>query len=214
MNIFRTNEIPLKRKEQVEVSGCLALYWKAVTIQHNEDYGSAIKNIVLRLGPFHTEMSFLGSIRYLMSGSGLQEVLEIIYADTSVTHMLSGKAISRAMRGHLLLDTALNTLLMMNAYKIDEFNSDAEYDAISVGYKTLINCLQDGTMSVEEVCLSPHIEPVQMKFESLKKSLKNARTSKLWFQYMKQVDILRQFRKAQRTGNWLLHVEALKHLEV
>ena len=52
---------------------------------------------------------------------------------------------------------------MMNAYKIDDFNSDAEYDAIPVGYKTLINCLQNGTMSVEEVSLSPHIEAVKMK---------------------------------------------------
>ena len=46
-------------------------------------------------------MSFLGSTGYLMSGTGLQEVLEIIYADTSVTHMLRGTAISRAMRTSL-----------------------------------------------------------------------------------------------------------------
>ena len=42
-------------------------------------------------------MNYLGSISYLMSGSGLQELLQIMYADTSVIHMLSGKAISRAV---------------------------------------------------------------------------------------------------------------------
>ncbi len=49
------------------------------------------------------QMSFLGSIGHLMAGSGLQELLEIVYAANSVKHMLTGKAISRAIRGHLLV---------------------------------------------------------------------------------------------------------------
>ena len=46
-----------------------------------------------------------------MSGSGLRSVLELVYANDTVTHMLSGKAYDRAIRGHLLVDAALNTLL-------------------------------------------------------------------------------------------------------
>ena len=61
-------------------------------------------------------MSFLGSIGHLMRGSGLQELLEVIYASNSVGHMLSGKAISRAVRGHLLVDAALNTMLVADLY--------------------------------------------------------------------------------------------------
>ncbi|XP_014679227.1 PREDICTED: uncharacterized protein LOC106819081 [Priapulus caudatus] len=49
--------------------------------------GSA--HIVLRLGEFHTEMSYLGRIGHLMAGSGLQEVLELTYASNSVSHMLT-----------------------------------------------------------------------------------------------------------------------------
>lgn len=56
-------------------------------------------------------MSFLGSIGNIMSGSGLRSVLELVYAENTVTHMLSGKAYDRAIRGHLLVDAALNTLL-------------------------------------------------------------------------------------------------------
>ena len=44
-------------------------------------------------------MSFLGSIDHLMAGSGLQELLETVYAGNGVKHMLSGKAVSRAIRG-------------------------------------------------------------------------------------------------------------------
>ena len=47
-----------------------------------------------------------------MAGTGLQELLETIFASNTVTHILSGKAVARAVRDHLLLDTALNTVLM------------------------------------------------------------------------------------------------------
>ena len=54
--------------------------------------------MVLRLGGLHTEMRFLGSIGHLMAGSGLKELLEVVYASNSAIHMLSGKALSRAVR--------------------------------------------------------------------------------------------------------------------
>jgi hypothetical protein len=63
------------------------LYWKALTIITAESNGSDIKGIVLRLGGFHTIVSFLGSIGHLMTGTGLQEVLETVYAGSAVGHM-------------------------------------------------------------------------------------------------------------------------------
>ena len=53
-----------------------------------------------------------------MTGSGLQELLEVVYASNTVNHMLSGKAVSRAVRGHLLVDAALNTMLVAKAYNV------------------------------------------------------------------------------------------------
>ena len=38
--------------------------------------------------------------------------------------------------------------------------------------------------------------------------MQNSRTGALWIQYMKMVDILRKHIKAERTGNWMLHLEA------
>jgi len=35
-----------------------------------------------------------------MSDSGIHELLSVFYAQKAVSHMLSGKAISRALRGH------------------------------------------------------------------------------------------------------------------
>ena len=56
-------------------------------------------------------MSFLGSIGQLMGGSGFEELLEEIYAPNIIHHILSGKAYARAVRGHLLVNTALLTMI-------------------------------------------------------------------------------------------------------
>ena len=59
---------------------------------------------LLRLGGFHTEMSFISSIGHLMVGSGLHELLETIYANNAATHMLTGRAVQSACRGLFLVD--------------------------------------------------------------------------------------------------------------
>ena len=63
------------------------LFWKAFIIVLEEPENSYLKQIVLRLAGFHTLISFLGAIGYLMAGSGLEQVLETIYA--SVEHIFS-----------------------------------------------------------------------------------------------------------------------------
>jgi len=57
-------------------------------------------------------MSFLGSIGYIMGGSGLKEVLFVIFAPNSVGYILSGHAYSRAIRGHTLLQLALAPIIL------------------------------------------------------------------------------------------------------
>ena len=106
------------------------LWWKAICIIKGEPIDSPLHQIILRLGAFHTEMSFLGSIGYLMRGSGLQESLELIYADNVVPHILTGKAISRAVRGHQLVETALNAILLSKACDVPlPTDADREQDA-------------------------------------------------------------------------------------
>ena len=95
-----------------------------------------MKKVVLKLGGFHTEMSFLGAIGHLMAESGLKQVLETIYA--SVEHILSGKAISRAVRAHLRVNAILNGLLLAECLQISSVieDSDIELNSGSVELKT------------------------------------------------------------------------------
>ena len=77
---------------------------------------SELHLLVVRLGGFHAQMSFLGCIGHLMSGSGLQELLEVVYSANTVTHILSGKAVARAIRGHLLVDSALSAMVAAKTF--------------------------------------------------------------------------------------------------
>ena len=60
-------------------------------------------NIVCKFGDFHTMMNFLGSIISMMKGSGLEKVLDTVYGHNTVTHMITGKTVSRALHGHFLI---------------------------------------------------------------------------------------------------------------
>ncbi len=92
------------------------LWLKALTIQESSTADSPVRSIVLRPGGFHTQMSYLGAIGQIMSGAGLHELLETLYASSAVSHILSGKAISRAVRGHFLVVAALHILLIAKVF--------------------------------------------------------------------------------------------------
>ena len=54
-----------------------------------------------------------------MSGSGLQEVLELIFASNGVSHILNGKAVSRALCGNFLVNSAVNTILASMTFQVE-----------------------------------------------------------------------------------------------
>ena len=49
-----------------------------------------------------------------MKGSGIEETLEQVYGPNAVTHMMSGKAITRAPHGLFLIEAALSTKILSN----------------------------------------------------------------------------------------------------
>ena len=54
-------------------------------------------NIVRRLGGFHTLMNFMGSIGYMISGSGLEQFWRREYTENTVPNLMSGKAGDRGL---------------------------------------------------------------------------------------------------------------------
>ena len=55
--------------------------------------------VCIRRG-FNLIMSFLGSIGGLMKGSGLEKAFGVVFAENTVSHMITGMTISRVVGGH------------------------------------------------------------------------------------------------------------------
>ena len=82
------------------------LWWKAYMIIQSLPENDSLRSAVVRLGGFYIQMSFLGSIGHLMKGSGIENVLEVLYSENAISHILSGKAVFRAVRGHFIADAS------------------------------------------------------------------------------------------------------------
>ena len=214
------------------------LYWKALTIIQSQPDGSHLKGMVLRLGGFHMQMSFLGSIGHLMAGSGLQERIEVVFTGNALRHMLTGKAISRAVRGHMLVDVALKTILVAKAYHIplptketnepkrdtastDPENDDVETDQQKQGTVDVTSAITEAndlydramlsTLYVEDVCSAGVLVRIKGKLDDLKQTM-TTRTAMLWLQYLDIVSILQRFIKAERMANWKLHLQTVQDM--
>ena len=212
------------------------LYWKAITIVANELEDSDLKSVIVRLGAFHTQMSFLGCIGKIMEDSGLKELLSTVYAPNTVGQMLSGKAISRAVRGHMLVYDALYTLLLEKTFPFLEDNThkeagldkDDECAPLDVNNNLqadndtsnspkgdfmkvvdLFDQLTTKEISLDKLVNNPDLDRMKLELSNTKVALTECRTAQLWFLYLEMVDLLKRFIAAERTGNWQNHLTTL-----
>ena len=85
-------ELPQKSNKVPVCTFDETLLWKEmqVLLSPRNDLGY----FIIRLRGFH------GYKGYTMSNSGMGDALELIYAENTVLHLLSGKAADRAIREH------------------------------------------------------------------------------------------------------------------
>ena len=155
-----------------------------------------------RLGGLHTTLSFLGSIGKFMAGSGIEELLAEVYAENSVEHMLSGKAVSRSLRGHVLVESSLKDLLF------DLIAEDFDIDVQPL--KEFVEHMEKekDLSSIHSFLKSQVMVDKNSAFEEISIKLEYQRTSKLWLLYLQYISILKKFILAERTSNWQLHLDS------
>ncbi|CAG2218584.1 Kinesin heavy chain,Kinesin-like protein KIN-14Q,Kinesin-like protein KIF18B,Kinesin-like protein KIF3B,Kinesin-like protein KIN-12D,Kinesin-like protein KIN-7I,Chromosome-associated kinesin KIF4,Kinesin-like protein KIN-12B,Kinesin-like protein KIN-12E,Kinesin-like protein 5,Kinesin-II 85 kDa subunit,Kinesin-II 95 kDa subunit,Kinesin-like protein KIF15-A,Kinesin-related protein 3,Kinesin-like protein unc-104,Kinesin-like protein KIF18A,Kinesin-like protein KIN-14P,Kinesin-1 heavy chain,Kinesin-like protei len=73
----------------------------------------------------------------------------------------------------------------------------------------LLDLFLKGDVCLDEI-MSNSLDTIKEKIEQFRQSRSKYKTANLWFQYMDMICILRDFIKAERTGNWTLHLESLK----
>ena len=156
----------------------------------------------MRLGGFHTLMSFMGCIGNTMAGSGLKNVLCQVFAAHSVDKMLTGHAYSRAVRGHLLVQLVLGRIVLEGANVSEEEKREI---------LTMLTKMEELTPDkVEEnASLVSTLTKLQNHLESLKE---NGPTAALWVQYFNMVTLMKKFIDSERRGDWDGHLACVQQM--
>ena len=163
-------------------------------------------------------MSFIGSVGSLMSGSGLVEAMDVNYGPNAVQHMITGKAIVHAIRGHFLVEAALAVNMIRSviptlacksneastsvAVEVDHINTIARfrlnntevgqismmYEGVVQGHHSIKDFLQLAVFKKFDVLLMDH----KTKVCAL------SRTAKLWCMYMEHIKTIKWFIRMDR----------------
>lgn len=174
------------------------LYWKAKEILSSTENSLILDNVFLRLGGFHLLMSFMGSIGYIMAGSGLKEVWETVYAPKSTDKMMTGHSFARALRAHLLTHAALGQLLLDGATISDEDKQEVQ---------SMLQQYNNKTLTATSVKESPIISSIVKKFNTrVQEVASSGKTAMLWIQYFQMVTLMLHYIEAERLGKWELHL--------
>ncbi|GBO02376.1 hypothetical protein AVEN_179539-1 [Araneus ventricosus] len=149
--------------------------------------------MVVRLRGFHLLMPFMGIIGTIMAGSGLKELLTIIYAENSVKKIMNGPAYSRAVRAHVSVPLVLAKLI---------------WESVDLSEVMLENTLNNmDTSVVLNIEENELLRVVSTKFRQALHTLESrGPTTKLWVQYFSMVTLIKQFIEADKMGNWTLHL--------
>ena len=164
-----------------------------------------LDRVIVRIGGFHLLMSYLGSIGHIMAGSGLEELWERVYAKGSVVHMLTGHAFSRAVRAHILTLLALINVLLQNS----EWEAQTNKDHLTKLYQDTVTQIGEAAGMDDNESLRKF---QQFLTQELDQAASKSRTGKLWVQYIQQVLLMLDFIKAERTGNWHLHLHCVQKM--
>ncbi|ELU13149.1 hypothetical protein CAPTEDRAFT_202590 [Capitella teleta] len=173
------------------------LYAKAIEIVASDEI---LQRVMVKLGSFHLLVSFMGSVGYIMGASRLEVLWESVYAPASVVHIMTGHAYAHALRPHLLTSAALFTFMMTEM-------EDKIKESLSALHKAIIG--QKPVDLEYEKVMQTLIEKNQ---QWIKTEEERSRTGRLWLNYMEQVSLIKQFINAERTGDWALHLNSIRHM--
>ena len=93
----------------------------------------------------------------MMSESGLEEVWRQVCAENTVPHLMSGKAYSRALRGYVLVYSALHNFLldeMISSLPLEERSKiESAYDTYCNGECSIPDEIKDSVAKIEKLLL-------------------------------------------------------------
>ena len=192
-----------------------ALYAKATEIKwkHREQF----KDVVLRMGVFHTICIFLSVIGKRFQDAGLRDVIieSGVIVEGSVFGVLEGRTYNRAIRFHELMYEALNRLAWMgfNSW-IDEHHTEKKLlvDGFFKGLKVL--CDKTCEQEFKAAVASPSLGELSQLFCSYMHHIRQGmgKLLQFWMSYVDMVETLLGLLRASQEGDWELHLSSISEI--
>lgn len=190
----------------------LAIYVKAKEIQWR--LKEEFEDTVLRLGGFHIAINYLALLGKKYEMSGIEDLLveSGIYGSSVTTAILKGKSYNRGVRAHKLVMEAMFRLQWcsfvdwLSKQNISDVDQEAVIDHAIDCQMALENGrdVQDAMLKMCDAIATLQSELTRFQHDAQCKS----QVFTYWNDYVAMVQLLLEFIKAERTGDWLLHLSA------
>lgn len=190
-----------------------ALYAKATEIVWKHD---KFKNIVIRMGVFHTICNLLSIVGKRFQDAGLRDICveSGVIAEGSVAGVMEGRKYNRAVRLHKLVYEALmrlawkGFLLWLNdKHPTEVRNLEEALRGIGSFHDDV--CQVSLTELLENASFTITMELFQVYLDSLRSQ---HGLSAFWMSYLDMTEILLGLIRASREGNWMLHLACIREM--
>lgn len=178
-----------------------AIYAKAQQIRWKND--GFTQRLVIRLGEFHTCVSYLSILGRRFGDAGLQDILieSEVVAPGSINGVINGHRYNRSMRAHKLLYESLQRIRFISF--LDSLPPQER--AVCMDVITDMNCaFPDRVMDV--LSADQRFDSMCSKYADFvqRKSTDNE-TFAFWSSYIDMMQLLLLFVRATQESNWQLH---------
>ena len=192
-----------------------ALYAKAadITWKHSERF----KSIVLRLGGFHTIVTFLGILGKRFQDAGLRDICieSGVVTEGSVAAVLEEWKYNRAVRFHKLMYEALMRKAWSGFKTWVTENRRTRKEQSKVRLKISTACSTNICEAEFGRKLGdPSFSELTQLFDQCMGFLRqeNGKLSQFWASYLDMVEVLLGLLRVSREGNWELHLSCIRKM--
>lgn len=192
-----------------------ALYHKAKELVwlHPEK----LSDVMVRLGSFHTATNFLGVLGSHFAQSGLADIwIEAgVYSECVAQKIMQGKSWNRAVRAHKLTMEAMWRVLFRTFRIWHDHNQkrsieDATKYATQIASTFKAKDYENTSATVQE-CVD-HVDDLVNDINQFYEENASNATLMFWKQYIDLVETLLLFVRADRKGDWTLHLSTFKSM--
>ena len=191
------------------------LYCKAKMLQWYKP--EELKNVVVMLGGFHTQMNYGKCIGQFLEDGGMKDVWveSEVYGDVTADRILAGKDWNKMINAHKLVLESLWQILWPKFMEWMNQNGiliDADIDQLCADISESFEHKNKKDAQAAYEKLFPKIEAMMADIAKFDEANSEDPTFMYWRQYMGMVGVLLRFTRAIREGDWMLYLSTFAEM--